>query len=102
MASTVAESRPPETRTIAEPIACEPSAPQGGEARAGLARGLRGGEARDDVLERVARAAVVALFGLDRRDREQRIGSLGRLRVLRDHLFLRRERVAIVLQVRVA
>src|SRR5438105_12230226 len=49
------------------------SATQRGEARASLARGIGAGEARDDVLERVARAARIALIGLDRSDGEQRI-----------------------------
>src|SRR6185503_7363116 len=101
-ASTVAESRPPERRTTARPATRALLAAQGCEARARLAGGLRGGIARDEVLQRVARAAHITLLGLDRRDREQGVGRLGRLRVLREQLLLRGERVAVVLHVRVA
>src|SRR5258708_12119729 len=104
MARTVAESRPPERRTTADftPRRASALAALRGEARAGLAGGFRSGETRDDVLERIARAARVALLGLDRGDREQRIGSLGGLRILRQQLLLRGQRGAIVAHVGVA
>src|SRR5258706_1954620 len=104
IASTVAESRPPESRTTADftPRRASALAALRGEARAGLAGGFRSGETRDDVLERVARAARVALLGLDRGDREQRVGRLGGLRILREQLLLRGQRGAIVAHVGVA
>src|SRR5438034_1069500 len=104
MASTVAESRPPERRTTAriKRRYLAPLVAQDREPRARLARGFRRGIARDDVLEGVAGAAHVALLEVDRGDGEHRIGRLGRLRVAREQLLLRGERIAIVLQVRVA
>src|SRR5258705_5362044 len=100
MASTVAESRPPDSRTTARFTGTLAALCR--ETRACLARRLRAREARDDVLEGIAGASGVALLRLDRRDREQRVGRLGRLRILRDQLFLRRERVAVVAHVGVA
>src|SRR5688572_10905254 len=100
IASTVAESSPPETRTTADFTVG--LAAQRGEPRARLAGGFRARVAGDDVLEGIARAAVIALLAVDRRDGEHRIRRLGRLRVFREQLLLRGERVAIVAQVGVA
>src|SRR5258706_15685391 len=91
IARTVAESRPPESRTTADftPRRASALAALRGEARAGLAGGFRSGETRDDVLERVGDAARDALLGLVRGDREQRVGRLAGLRIIRDQLLLR-------------
>src|SRR5258706_3113129 len=104
IARTVAESRPPESRTTADftPRRASALAALRGEARAGLDGCCRSGARRTDVLRRVARSARVALVGLDRGDREQRVGRLGGLRILREQLLLRGQRGAIVAHVGVA
>src|SRR4051812_19888578 len=100
MASTVAESSPPETSTTADFTGNAASAAKRGEPRARLARGLGAGVARDDVLERVACTAPVALLRLGRRDSEHRVGRLWRLRVAREDFLLRLHGARVVLEVR--
>src|SRR5215831_4492718 len=78
-------------------IACEAATRRSAaEALPRFGRGVRAGEARNDVLERAPRAGVVAQLDLTARDVEEGIGNLLAVGIGGQQLSLRRDRPFVI------